>query len=125
MTRVRKAAVVLLAMGEEASAEVFKHLNETEIEQIVREIATLGSVPPAVAERVMEEFHKAAVAAHSTVFGDEDFPRRVLTRTHGPEAARKIAERVERSAHSRSAFSVLERADPRQVSKFILGEHPQ
>jgi flagellar motor switch protein FliG len=125
MTRVRKAAVVLLAMGEEASAEVFKHLNETEIEQIVREIATLGTVPPAAAEQVMEEFHAAALAATSTVFGDEDFPRRVLTRTHGPEAARRIAERVERTAHSRSAFSVLERADPRQVSKFILGEHPQ
>src|SRR3954466_1410920 len=125
MTKVRKAAVVLLAMGEDASAEVFKHLNEGEIEQIVREIATLGTVPPETAAQVMEEFHSAAVAASSMVFGDEDFPRRVLTRTHGPDAARAIAERVERSAHSRSAFSVLERADPRQVSKFILGEHPQ
>ena len=125
MTKVRKAAVVLLAMGEEASAEVFKHLNEAEIEQIVREIATLGTVPPETAAQVMEEFHSAAVAASSMVFGDEDFPRRVLTRTHGADAARAIAERVERSAHSRSAFSVLERADPRQVSKFILGEHPQ
>jgi flagellar motor switch protein FliG len=125
MSKVRKAAVVLLAMGEEVSAEVFKHFNEMEIEQLVREIATLGTVPAETAERVMEEFHAAAVAANSTVFGDEDFPRRVLTRTHGADAARKIAERVERSTHSRSAFSVLERADPRQVSKFILGEHPQ
>jgi len=49
----------------------------------------------------------------------------VITRTLGAEAARKIAERVQRSTHSRSAFTVLERADPRQVSKFILGEHPQ
>jgi len=125
MTKVRKAAVVLLAMGEEASAEVFKHLNETEIERLVREIATLGTVPPATAEQVMEEFHAAAVAAGSAVFGDEDFSRRVITRTYGADTARQIAERVQRSTHSRSAFTVLERADPRQVSKFILGEHPQ
>jgi flagellar motor switch protein FliG len=125
MTRVRKAAVVLLAMGEEASAEVFKHLNETEIETIVREISTLGVVPPQDAEQVMEEFHAAALAANIAVLGDDDFSRRVITRTYGPDAARKIAERVQRSSHSRSAFSVLERADPRQVSKFILGEHPQ
>ena len=125
MTKVRKAAVVLLAMGEEASAEVFKHLNETEIERIVREISTLGKVAPEAAEQVMEEFHDAAVAANITVYGDEDFPRRVITRVHGAEAARKMAERVQRSTQSRTAFSVLERADPRQVSKFILGEHPQ
>ena len=125
LSKVRKAAVVLLAMGEEASAEVFKHLNEAEIERLVREIATLGTVAPGTAEQVMEEFHAAAVAADDTVFGDEDFSRRVITRTLGAEAARKIAERVQRSTHSRSAFTVLERADPRQVSKFILGEHPQ
>lgn len=125
LSKVRKAAVVLLAMGEEASAEVFKHLNEAEIERLVREIATLGTVAPGTAEQVMEEFHAAAVAADDTVFADEDFPRRVITRTLGAEAARKIAERVQRSTHSRSAFTVLERADPRQVSKFILGEHPQ
>jgi len=125
LSKVRKAAVVLLAMGEEASAEVFKHLNEAEIERLVREIATLGTVAAGTAEQVMEEFHAAAVAADDTVFGDEDFSRRVITRTLGAEAARKIAERVQRSTHSRSAFTVLERADPRQVSKFILGEHPQ
>ena len=74
----------------------------------------------------MEEFHAAAVAADITVFGDEDFPRRVITR----HARRRSGAQDCRNASSdprtpgrRSA--VLERADPRQVSKFILGEHPQ
>src|SRR6478735_4241316 len=125
MSKVRKAAVVLLAMGEEASAEVFKHLNEGEIERLVREIATLGTIRPEAAEQVMEEFHAAAVDADATVFADEDFPRRVITRTLGADVARQIAERVQSSTHSQTAFAVLERADPRQVSKFILGEHPQ
>jgi flagellar motor switch protein FliG len=125
MTRTQKAAVVLLAMGEDASAEVFKHFSEHEIEVLVREISTLGAVPPGDTAHVMEEFHAAAVAADISIRGDDDFSRRVITRTHGADAARKIAERVHKSAPARSAFSVLERADPRQVSKFILGEHPQ
>jgi flagellar motor switch protein FliG len=125
LTKVRKAAVVLLAMGEEATAEVFKHLNEAEIEMLACEMATLGNVPARDTERVMEEFHTAAVAANFVVRGDEDFTRRVLSRTHGPEAARKISERVQRSFQSTLGFSSLERADPQQLSKFILGEHPQ
>jgi len=125
MTGVRKAAVVLLAVGEDASAEVFKHLNEGEIELLAREMAALGQVPPRETEKVMEEFHATAVAADLLVRGDEEFPRRVLTRTVGPEAARRILDRVQHSYQSTAGFASLERADPQQLSKFIIGEHPQ
>jgi flagellar motor switch protein FliG len=125
MTRARKAAVVLLAVGEEVTGEVFKHLSESEIEAIAREMATLGTVAPGETEQVMEEFHAAAVAANYIVRGDEDFTRRVVTRTHGADAARKMSERIQRSFQSSAGFASLERADPQQLSKFILGEHPQ
>jgi flagellar motor switch protein FliG len=125
MTQARKAAVVLLAVGEEVTGEVFKHLSESEIEAIAREMAALGTVPPGETEQVMEEFHSAAVAANYLVRGDEDFTRRVISRTHGADAARKITERIQRSSQSSAGFASLERADPQQLSKFILGEHPQ
>ena len=122
---VRKAAVVLLLLGEEVSAEIFKHLNEDEIESLAKEMSALGPVPSAVSERVMEEFHSTAIAAEYVTRGDVEYARRVLVRTLGQDAARRIIERVQRSFQSTAGFTSLEKADPQQLSKFILGEHPQ
>lgn len=125
MTGTRKAAVVLLAMGEEATAEVFNHLNEREIEVLAREMAALGHVPPAEAQAVIEEFHSTVLAADGIIRGDEEFARRVLARTLGPEAAHRIFDRVQQTFETTAGFASLERADPQQLSKFIIGEHPQ
>ena len=125
MSGVRKAAVVLLLLGEEVSAEVFKHLSEEEIETLAREMAALGPVPTSASERVMEEFHSTAVAAEYVTRGDVDFARRVLVRTLGKDAGGRVIERVQRSFQSTAGFTSLEKADPQQLSKFILGEHPQ
>jgi len=122
---VQKAAVALLLMGEEVSAEVFKHLSEDEIETLAKEMAALGPVSNTVSERVMEEFNETATAAEYVTRGDADFARRVLNRTLGPEAARRISERVQKSFQSTAGFNSLGKADPQQLSKFILGEHPQ
>lgn len=125
MSGTRKAAVVLLLMGEEASSEVFKHLSEDEIESLAREMAALGPVSTSASERVMEEFHSTAIAAGYVTRGDVEFARRVLVRTLGQDPARRIIDRVQRSFQSTAGFTSLEKADPQQLSKFILGEHPQ
>jgi flagellar motor switch protein FliG len=125
MSGLRKAAIVTILLGEEASAQVFKHLSEGEIERLAREIAALGPVPSHVSEKVLEEFHQSAIAADFINRGDLDYARRVLTRTLGPEAARRIVERIMRSFQSTAGFASVEKADPQQLSKFILGEHPQ
>ncbi|MES1254958.1 MAG: flagellar motor switch protein FliG, partial [Acidobacteriota bacterium] len=65
LSGARKAAILIMALGEESSASVFKHLQESEIEQIVREVASLGQVPPEVGEQVLDEFNQmAAVYIH-------------------------------------------------------------
>lgn len=125
MSGVRKAAIVLLLLGEEVSSEVFKHLSEEEIEVLAKEMAALGPVSSAVSERVMEEFHSTALAAEYVIRGDVEYAKRVLERTLGQENARRIIERVRRSFQSTAGFTSLEKADPQQLSKFILGEHPQ
>jgi flagellar motor switch protein FliG len=125
MSGTRKAAVVLLHLGEEVSSEVFKHLSEEEIETLAREMAALGPVSSSVSERVMEEFHSTAIAAEYVTRGDVEYARRVLVRTLGQDSARRIIERVQRSFQSTAGFTSLEKADPQQLSKFILGEHPQ
>jgi flagellar motor switch protein FliG len=122
---IRKAAIVMLLVGEELSSEVFKHLTEEEIEGLSKEMAALGPVPTQLGERVLEEFHNISVAADYVTRGDIDYARRVLNRTLGAESARRIMDRVLRSFQSTAGFTSLEKADPQQLSKFILGEHPQ
>ena len=125
MSGTRKAAVLALSLGEEQSAEVFKHLTEDEIERIAKELAAIGGVPADSGERVLEEFHTMACAAEYKTRGGVDFARRLLERTFGLEPAKRILDRVVKSFRSTVGFSSLEKADPQQLSKFILAEHPQ
>jgi flagellar motor switch protein FliG len=122
---IRKAAIVMLLLGEERASEVFKHMNEEEIEALAKEMAELGPVSTQTSERVMDEFHQVAIAAEYVTRGDLDFARRVLNKTLGADQARRIMDRVLRSFQSTAGFTSLEKADPQQLSKFILGEHPQ
>ena len=125
MSGLRKAAIVALMIGEDASASIFKHLSEDEIETLLSEMAALGRVSSKMGEQVLEEFHQTAVAAEHVVRGDIEFAKRVLVKSFGPDTARRMIDRVMRAFQSNAGFASLERADPQQLSKFILGEHPQ
>jgi flagellar motor switch protein FliG len=65
------------------------------------------------------------VAAEHVARGDIEFAKRVLVKSFGPDTARRMIDRVMRAFQSNAGFASLERADPQQLSKFILGEHPQ
>jgi flagellar motor switch protein FliG len=125
MSGLRKAAIVALMIGEDASASIFKHLSEDEIEILLSEMAALGRVSSKMGEQVLEEFHQTAVAAEHVARGDIEFAKRVLIKSFGPDTARRMIDRVMRAFQSNAGFASLERADPQQLSKFILGEHPQ
>jgi len=125
LSGVRKAAIVTLMLGEEATAELFRYLSEPEIERLAKEMAALGAVPPKTSEEVLEEFHQLVVAAEFVTKGDMEQARRLLVRALGEETARRVMDRILRSLQSTAGFASLEKADPEQLSKFILGEHPQ
>lgn len=125
LSGLRKAAIVSLLIGEEQSAEVLRHLREDEVEKLAKEMAGLGHISPALGETVLEEFHQNVVASEFAGRGDMEYARRVLRMTLGEEAAGRVMEKVQRSFESTAGFSSIERADPEQLSKFILGEHPQ
>src|SRR5258708_39219102 len=97
MSGLRKAAILIMALGEEASARVFKHLQETEIERIVLEVASLGQISPEVGEQVLDEFHQMSAAAAFMQEGGVEHAKRLLTKTLGPEVSRRILERVVKS----------------------------
>jgi flagellar motor switch protein FliG len=125
MSGLRKAAIVALMIGEDASASIFKHLSEDEIETLLSEMAALGRVSTKMGEQVLEEFHQTALAAEHVARGDIEYAKRVLVKSFGNDTARRMIDRVMRSFQSNAGFASLERADPQQLSKFILGEHPQ
>jgi flagellar motor switch protein FliG len=125
MTGARKAAIVCMALNEDTSAKVFKFLAESEIELIAREIASLGTVTAEVGETVLSEFHQMSTAADHISSGGVEHARRLLNSSLGPDSSRRILDRVVRSFNAAAGFATLERANPQQLSRFILGEHPQ
>lgn len=125
LSGVRKAAILLLTLGEEPSSEVFKHLRDDEIETIAKELAELGTVGADTGERVLDEFHQMASAADYANQGGYEYARRLLDRAIGPDGSKRILERVTTKFRSTAGFTSLERTDPQQLSKFILAEHPQ
>jgi flagellar motor switch protein FliG len=125
LSGLRKAAILTLLVGEDAAAEIFKHLGEEEIERIAREVATLGQVPPEIGTGVLEEFHTMWQAADYLKHGGVDYAQKLLVKTLGPDMARRVLDRVVKSFESTMAFNSLEKTDPQQLSKFILSEHPQ
>jgi flagellar motor switch protein FliG len=120
----RKAAILALILGEDKAAQIFKFLREEEIERITKELAALGTVSTESGEKVLEEFHKMSLAA-GAAHGSLDFAKALLQKSLSPESARRVLDRVIGSFESTAGFTALEKADPQQLSKFILGEHPQ
>ena len=83
----RKAAVLLVALGSDHAAEVFKHLRDEEIESLSLEMAKLYNVEPEVTETVLAEFAATVTAYDSFVSGGVDYAREVLERALGHERA--------------------------------------
>jgi flagellar motor switch protein FliG len=122
---IRKAAVFTLLVGEQCSSEVFKFLHEDEIEQIAREVAVMGSVHAQAGELVLDEFHNMWQAAEYVARGGVEYAQTLLMKSLGPEMAKRLLDRLVKSFESTIVFTALEKADPQQLSKFILAEHPQ
>jgi flagellar motor switch protein FliG len=124
MSGVRKAAIALMALGEEGSTALLRHMQDHEIETVAREIAALGAVTPETGEQVLMELSASAGLTPSAVGGVEQV-RRLLVKGLGADEASRILERIVTSLNTSAGFAALERANPEQLSKFIVGEHPQ
>jgi len=126
MSPGRKAAVLLIMLGESASSEVLKYMEEDEVQQLSREIAKLHSITSDQADGVLEEFYQMLVARDYVMKGGIDFARKVLVTAFGPESAKKMLDRLMKTLGAESVnFDALQKVDPQQLAKFIHAEHPQ
>jgi len=123
---IRKAAILLVTLGEDTSAELLRQLEEQEVQDIGREVARLSSVTPEQAETVLDEFHQMSIAHDYVLKGGIDYARKLLNTAYGPEAAKKVLDRLLTALGTEVVnFDALHKADPQQLAKFIHNEHPQ
>lgn len=121
---LKKAAIVLVALGTNASSKIFQKLNDEEVEKITTEIARLEGVPNEVREGVLEEFHHLTMAQQFISQGGIDYAKEVLESALGPQKAKEILDKVQ-SAIRTTGFNLLEHVDQQQLINFIQKEHPQ
>jgi flagellar motor switch protein FliG len=123
---IRKAAILLITLGEQTSGEILKQMDEEEVEAIGREVARLSSITSEQAETLLEEFYQMTVAHDYVLKGGVDYARKILINAFGPEPAKRMMDRLVKALGSEmTSFDVLQKADPQQVAKFIHNEHPQ
>lgn len=120
----RKAAVLLVLLGSELASDIFKYLNEEEIEHLSLELAQLGAVAPEDQVRTLADFQELMLARGAAPGGGIDYARGVLERSLGADQAEAIVSRVAGLLRPRP-FGFMRRTDPAQVVSFLRDEHPQ
>lgn len=124
LTGKQKAAVLLISLGPDVSAEVYKHLREEEIEKLTLEIANVRKVDSSKKEEVMNEFHQIAIAQDYISQGGIGYAKSVLEKALGEDEAMHMINRLTSSLQVKP-FDFARKAEPSQVLNFIQNEHPQ
>lgn len=120
----QKAALLLISLGPEVAAAVYKNLTEEEVEQLTLEITSVKKIDSSVKEEIIEEFHNIAIAQDYISQGGIGYAKTVLEKALGKEHAQAIINRLTSSLQVRP-FDFARRADPAQLLNFIQNEHPQ
>ncbi|CAJ1002431.1 MULTISPECIES: flagellar motor switch protein FliG [Bacillales] len=124
LTGRQKAAILLISLGPEISAQVFKHLREDEIEQLTLEIANVRKVDSDEKDKILAEFHQIAVAKEVIAQGGITYAKEILQKALGESKAMDIINRLTANLQVRP-FDFARKADPGQILNFIQNEHPQ
>lgn len=124
ITGREKAAILLISLGPEYSAQIFKHLNDEEIEELTLEIANMRKISPEEKEQIMEEFYQICVAQEYISEGGINYAKEVLEKALGSQKAMDIINKLTASLQVKP-FDFARKADPSQLLNFIQNEHPQ
>lgn len=118
------AAILLMSLGEEQAAEVFKHLSPKEVQKIGEKMAKLQSIPREKIDRVLAAFSEQALSQSSLVADTDDYVRAVLTKALGDEKAGFLLDRILQGKDV-SGIEGLKWMDAPTVAELIRNEHPQ
>ena len=121
---IQKAAVLLITLGPERSASIFKHLKEEEIETMTLEIANTRSISPVTKDQVMDEFYEICLAQQYIAEGGIAYAKELLEKALGVEKAKDVIGKLTASLQVRP-FEFIRKTDASQLLNFIQDEHPQ
>jgi flagellar motor switch protein FliG len=121
---VTKCAILLLAVGTERAASMLKQMAAEQVEQVTRELASLGRVPPELTNAVVEEFYNMTLASQYASEGNLDFAKQLLSGSMDPKQADRVLQQIQTQVQKKP-FSFLQRAESENILTFIQEEHPQ
>ena len=124
LTPRQKAAQVVISLGADIASSIYKHLAEDEIEILTYEITRQDSVPPEVADQVIDEFYGLCVAQKVYIEGGVNYARNVLEKAFGVQQGSALLERVTKTLRTK-AFEFIRKADYKNLMTMIMNEHPQ
>ena len=124
ITGVRKAAVLLLTLTQDEAAEILKRLPPEAVEEVSREIASLGDITLDLRKNVFGEFYEQALANQYLTEGGLEYARQLLEKTLPRSEAERVIKQVTQQVQT-TPFSFLQKAESENLLTFIQDEHPQ
>ncbi len=126
LTGARKAAVLLMAVGEDLAKEILRTLPESDVERLTEEFADLRGITPEVSAAVLEEFWGLLETQGFIVHGGLDYASRLLAEAFGKQRADDLMSQLRRAQEAEQGnLAKLQRTDPQQLGKLLDSEHPQ
>src|SRR5438105_7526128 len=116
LSGVRKAAMLLISLGDQASAKIVCQLSEDEVQRVSKEVARIRSISADKLECVLEEFHNLTIANDYVMSGGFEYARKMLVAAFGPEAGGRLLDKLPKDlAGKPSSFGALQKAEPKQL----------
>lgn len=125
ITGVKKAAILMIALGPESSAEIMKMLPESYIQKVSYEISNIDYIKPEQIDAVVEEYMEMSQAREYVLDGGIDYAKDVLNKALGPKRAQEIISVLNQIQLREKPFDIARRADTNQLANLLQGEHPQ
>lgn len=124
LTGRQKAAILIVSLGPEIAANIYRYLREEDIEQLTLEIANLSKVSNEQKNDILEEFYQMLLAQNYITEGGIDYAKEVLEKALGTQKAIEIINRLTSSLQVRP-FDFIRKADPSQLMNFLQNENSQ
>jgi len=124
LSGIRKAAILMTVMGEEAASAILKELPDKDVQIVTRELTEVMDVSAEIAREILEEYGKLALTQDYMAQGGIDFATRALAKAFGDENGQSVLKQAVQQI-STDQLDSLQQADPQQLAKFLEGEHPQ
>ncbi|MBN3563515.1 flagellar motor switch protein FliG [Aliamphritea spongicola] len=124
LSKLQKAAVLLISMGEADAAEILKYLGQKEVQMIGSAMNDLDNIPQSAVEAVMADFMEAISDQTSIGINNDIYIKEMLGQALGLEKAQTLIDRILMNTNT-SGLETLRWMEPRQVAEIIRYEHPQ